>query len=149
MDNLSILSNTGGRLAEQDNYTIRTILIGALSLSVCFGFLLLIPSFLVAANLGPGAFLFQERYVIDSPDTPHRLRVFRRINFPVDSIIDPSATVAVTVENTLSSEVVAEHRNYIYEHPELQKPELEWRGDSVLVKGIEYRRETEFLLALR
>ena len=149
MHNPNTLADPDGYVRSQGSYLFRTILIGVLSLSVCFGFMILIPTFMVVGSLGPEVFLFKEEYVIDSPDTRHPLRVFRRMNFPADGVIDPSATVAVTVENNLSSEVIAEHRISIHEYPELQKPELEWRGDSVSVKGIEYHREAEFLLVLR
>lgn len=133
---------------SHSSYLRRTVLVGLLTVSAMVGFILLIPTLFILLSLGPGIFFYQQEYVFDSADQRHRIRIYRRMNLPVASVINPSATLSVTVENTETSVLIAEKSIEIHEYPELTEPDLRWERTFVKVKGIESHRDVEFDLPL-
>jgi hypothetical protein len=127
----------------------RTVAIGLISVAGIVIFVMLIPSMLVIVFLGPGVFFYQDKFEHISPDGRFQLRVRKRMNFPVDGIIDASGTVSVQARDLETSTLLDEKTFWIHEYPELKDPKIEWRQGTVAIREIETHNEVAFELKLQ
>lgn len=133
---------------SSNRFLRRTIAIGLLSVAGIVLFVMFIPTLLVLIFLGPGVFFYQDKFEHSSPDGRFQLRIRKRMNFPVDGIIDASGTVSVQARDLETSTLLDEKTFWIHEYPELKDPTVEWLEGTVAIREIENHNQIAFELKL-
>ena len=100
---------------------------------------------LLGSSSGRPLLLDHHFCTIESPDKQQKIDVFRRIDFPVNEIIDPSGVV--TIKLTRFDGIVESTSFQIDEYTDVVIPTVTWNDNGAIVTFIDYGKDRPFELS--
>lgn len=116
--------------------------VGIIAISVVFFLAMicsLLPSLvLVGTSEGRQSLFYKHFCSVESPDQKQRIDVYRRVDFPVNEIIDPSGVVTLKLSRSDGSEKSIFF--VIDEYSDVTIPTVSWNDNGATVSNIEHGR---------